>query len=324
MKITGHRGKSAFAKMLGLSPSTYDYYEAGRVPPAEVLVNIADVADVDLRWLLTGQTASTKVRPDHPVLRRAAELLGEHPDADKPLAAFLDVLAESMKFPAKAPGREDERTDSQPEGSGSPRTGRGSAKEEPEPAERPAPDAEEDWVPVLGRSAAGVPQFWSPDDPAEGVTELREIVDRVVSRSSAQQRRPAVREEGRSAPTAAQIISLSTPDQNAVSEFVTAGAVRREHPDTFAVRLDGESMSPELRHGDLVLLSPSAPAVSGKPAVVQLARQIGVTCKIYRREGDTVHLIAINEQFPPEQHPAERVVWALRVLGKVRPATRRQ
>lgn len=320
MGVTGHRGKSSFAKMLGLSPSTYDYYEAGRVPPAEVLVRIADVADVDLRWLLTGQAADTKVRPDHPVLQRAAELLREHPDADKPLAAFLDVLAESMKFPAKDPAPQEEQTDSKPEAPRSPRTARESPTAEPEPAEREAPEAGKDWVPVLGRSAAGVPQFWPLDDPAEGVTELREIVDRVVSRSSAQRRRPAVREEGASAPTAAQIISLSAPDENAVCEFVTAGTVRRRYPDAFAVRLDGESMSPELRHGDLVLLSPSAPAVSGKAAVVQLARQIGVTCKIYRREGDTVHLIAINEQFPPERHPADRVVWALCVLGAVRPA----
>jgi SOS-response transcriptional repressor LexA len=77
-------------------------------------------------------------------------------------------------------------------------------------------------------------------------------------------------------------------------------------------------MEPEYRHGDLVVLSPSQPAVDGRAAVVQLAGQIGVTCKLFRRAGDRVHLVAINERYPPTAHAADELLWALRVLGRVR------
>ena len=58
---------------------------------------------------------------------------------------------------------------------------------------------------------------------------------------------------------------------------------RKKYDVVFAVRIDGASMAPEILHGDVVILSPSCPAEQGKPAVVQLADKIGVTCKLFRR-----------------------------------------
>ena len=49
VEAVGPRGKSAFARQLGLSPSTYDYYEGARVPPASVLVKISELTGADLR-----------------------------------------------------------------------------------------------------------------------------------------------------------------------------------------------------------------------------------------------------------------------------------
>ena len=69
---------------------------------------------------------------------------------------------------------------------------------------------------------------------------------------------------------------------------------------------------------DVVILSPSVAAVDGQPAVVQLRQQIGVTYKLLRTEGERIHLVPVNEKFPPQTFPAERLVWALRVLARVR------
>jgi len=103
-RLHGDRGKSRFAEQLGISPSTYNYYEARRVPPAGVLVRIADAAGVDIRWLLTGEDAEPSVSADHPAVRRIAVLLAEHPSAAAPLVAFVDILAASLAWPSKSVG----------------------------------------------------------------------------------------------------------------------------------------------------------------------------------------------------------------------------
>ena len=53
--FAGTRGKSKFAKALGMSPSTYTYYENDRLPPIPVLLKICEVTGADLHWLLTGR-----------------------------------------------------------------------------------------------------------------------------------------------------------------------------------------------------------------------------------------------------------------------------
>ena len=105
-----------------------------------------------------------------------------------------------------------------------------------------------------------------------------------------------------------QIIVLPGSREEEVVEFISAPAIKARHADAFAVRIDGESMVPQIHHGDLVVLSRSVAAEDGHAAVVQLAKQIGVTCKLVRREGASVHLVAINEQFAPQTYPAEEVV----------------
>jgi len=296
LELAGPRGKSSFAKQLGLSPSTYDYYESTRVPPAGVLVQIADLAGVDLRWLLTGEESGGRAVPaSHPVLRRAADLLASHPNAAASLAAFLDILSESMKFPAKqkSPGRTE-------------------AAEQTKTT-----SAEKSWIPILGRSAAGVPQFWSDSNEAKGLTTLRELIERHTGKHD-WRTSPAGVDEGSGRDATVEIITLSEPDEKDTVEFIAAGELKSKYGDAFAVRIDGESMAPDIRHGDLVILSPSVPAAQGKAAVVQLRGQIGVTCKLYRREGNSVHLVPINEQLPPQKFPAKDVLWALRVLARVR------
>lgn len=349
LEMAGPRGKARFAKQLGISPSTYDYYESTRVPPADVLLRMAEVTGVDISWLLTGD-AGTPNGPwvGQPVVRRAAALMAGSPDAAAPLAAFIDLLAEvHAAFPA---GRE--QADSEPatgeagpaggaaetaraggpaavaQAAGVGGAGYAGAPALDSPAARPVGGADaaesasdvaarRQWVPILGRSAAGVPQFWRADDETAGLTTLAEL----ISRHADQSRRhvqPATLHDG-AAHQPAQVITLRSVGAGEVPEYVKAGAVKADYPDAFAVRIDGGSMSPDIAHGDVVLLSPSAPAVDGRAAVVQLTDQIGVTCKLYRRDGQTIHLVPINEELNAMSVPAGEVVWALRVLARVRP-----
>ncbi|MCD4825547.1 MAG: hypothetical protein K8S55_13200 [Phycisphaerae bacterium] len=422
LEVAGPRGKSSFAKQLGLSPSTYDYYEANRVPPAEVLVRITEIAGIDLRWLLTGESAAgpaVATSENLPIIQRAAELLGRHPEAAKPLAAFLDILAATMKFPAAevaTPGTSQPLGAATPadanmaceqamspsvtdaehgslgavspgaavvgqehlshdsalrsgavagseatatmlgtshgkihgpqgtmppsakesqssvagdksqageatvyhaaEGSQSPGAAQSSGAVPPNPPADPASR----WIPILGRSAAGVPAFWAVGDDTGGLTTLADLIDRYANTSQADLAvRPACQVDSPAADEPVQIISLRQPtDEQGPTEFVAAEAIKARYPDAFAVRIDGESMSPEILHGDLVILSPGKPAVAGRAAVVQIAGAIGVTCKLYHPAGDNVHLVPINETFPPVAAPADQIEWALQVLARIR------
>jgi phage repressor protein C with HTH and peptisase S24 domain len=309
-EVAGPRGRAAFAQRLGIAASTYQNYETSRIPPAAVLVKIAEAAGVDLRWLLTGQAGTqARVPAGDPVLHRAAQLLDRHPDAAGPLAAFLDILAASLGFPHEkaAAGPAAALTVA-------PAAGETQAA----PADEAPCQPPDTWLPVLGRSAAGVPHFWATSDDAAGVSLLGDLIERHARRPGRTSRPGIASLDEEAGDWPVQVITLSEPVGGEVAEFIAAPSIKARYGDAFALRIDGDSMAPEIRHSDLVILSPSAHAAHGKAAVVQLERQIGVTCKLYRREGDKVHLIPINEAFSPQSFPAAQVVWALRVLARVR------
>ncbi|MBT3200896.1 MAG: LexA family transcriptional regulator [Phycisphaerales bacterium] len=303
LEVAGPRGKSRFAKLLGLSPSTYDYYESTRTPPADILIDIARIAKVDLHWLLTGRSGPDGAPIDHPILQRAAEMLDGKPDAAAPLAAFLELLESSLGFPSKQGEEAQLEPDPDP------------PRPAPAPRSQPA-DPRAAWIPVLGRSAAGIPRFWSDQDESAGVTTLDELIERNALNPDRQVRTATAATETDQAPV--ELITLNEPDSGDVVSFVAAPGVKAIYPNAFALRIDGESMQPDIRHGDLVILSPSVNASDGKAAVVQLDGQIGVTCKLFRRDGNTIHLVPINDELAPQTYPAASLSWALRVLARVR------
>ncbi len=331
LETAGQRGKASFAKQLGLSPSTYDYYETTRVPPAEVLVKIAERTGVDLYWLLTGKTRSgVDVAADHPLVQRVARLLADRPDAAGPLAAFLEILSGVRKFPstqADQPGppvesvtpadRPSASTAVKAPVAGKTDTSRVKGPVGPDGAEVSG-SVKESWIPILGRTAAGVAHFWEKTDDSAGVTMLEDLIERYSRAPGSSVRPAAVAEQGAVGETTVQVITLPAGAKLQAAEFVAAPAFKARYGDAFALRVDGESMAPDIRHGDVVILSPSVPAVEGRPAVVQLTGQIGVICKLYRRVGERVHLIPIHEQFAPQTFPASKVRWALAVLARVR------
>jgi hypothetical protein len=149
---------------------------------------------------------------------------------------------------------------------------------------------------------------------------LSDLVDRHARRVDRQVLPAVTVGDGQIDRQCVQIICLDSPEADNVVEFVAAGELKSRYPDAFAVRIDGDSMEPEIRHGEIVICSPSIPAADGRPALVQLAGQIGVTCKIVRRQQGRLHLIPINERYAVQSFPLGQVVWSVRVLARVQPA----
>ena len=375
MEIAGPRGKSKFAKEIGVSPSTYDYYEKGRLPPLDMLIRIAEYANADLGWLMTGREGKEAVRASHPAVARIAKLLADRPDFAAPLAAFVDLLSQTaaafpapaavdsgaepvalesagdQKSPSVAPTAADVGLSGQPLPNRPAAPPRQAGIGHP-PADIPAPPAlsqgpairrpvhagqiirdvagrvaapglseRQGWIPILGRSAAGIPHFWRETGGSDGgATALADLVSRMRPRKARRVHQARAVGELAADGSTAQLVLLDAPEPPGTAEFVIAEHIARRYDVVFAVRIDGASMAPEILHGDVVILSPSCPAEQGKPAVVQLAGQIGVTCKLFRVEGDRVHLIPINESFSPTDHPLAELAWALAVIARVRPA----
>ena len=130
-KFAGPRGKSKFANAIGISPSTYNYYEEDRLPSIPLLLKICRVTDADLHWLITGQTQAGP-QIDSQLYTKINNLLEASPTSKPPLLAFIDLLAENKNAQHSLRSKS------------------------PQPStNRPG------WIPILGRTAAGIVHFCS-------------------------------------------------------------------------------------------------------------------------------------------------------------------
>jgi transcriptional regulator with XRE-family HTH domain len=296
-QYTGSRGKSKFARALGISASTYNYYENNRVPPIEVLLRICEVTEADLGWLLTGSSTEKRFAfgPKSQPLERIDNLLKNNPELTEPIMAFIELLCEKK-------GVEKEFR----------------SKVLPSRPERPG------WIPVLGRTAAGMVHFWDQTflpEPKQAITELDELVRKHVGKAiigSADgkvsidlQARPLVDGVKRAE---ANLVQVSGEGPEQIVEFIQCEEIYGLFPDSFALHIDGDSMSPRINDGDIVILSPSVPAAQGQIGIARVANQIGVTCKLIRTTETDVHLIPINERYETKAVAKEDLLWALAVL----------
>lgn len=303
LKHFGPRGKTRFAAELGIGPSSYHRYEIDRTPPAELLAVAAERTDTNLQWLLTGE-GEMALAPSE----RAAETGGEHhfaalderihnllarsPELERSLSGFLDLLENvAVEFPNVAATRVG---------------GTGGL------------DA---LLPVMGGTAAGPARFWEETAGQHGGAEadarLEELLRATATRS--------VREAELIAPIVTSpvagpvaLVQWSRPDELGFVEFVACPAVKAKFPQAVCWRVDGDSMSPRYRDGDLVITSAECPAVDGHPCVARQAGQIGVNCKIFKEDGDEILLIPVNEMYRIERLPRSQLQWAHRVLYSVR------
>ncbi len=152
-QYAGERGKSKFARALGISPSTYSYYEDNRVPPIEILLKMCEVTGTDLQWLLTGQSAGKNFAFGENLgpMRKLNDLFTNNPEMTEAVLAFIELLCEKK-------GIENQFY---------------IAETEPSKPKRPG------WIPVLGRTAAGIIHFWDQahrPEPNHANTEMDELL----------------------------------------------------------------------------------------------------------------------------------------------------
>ena len=294
-QYAGGRGKSKFARALGISASTYNYYENNRVPPIGILLKMCEVTGADLEWLLIGQSSKKEVAfgLNTTLLRKLDALLDENPELAEPILAFIELLGEK----------------------------KGLEKEfhiEPFAAHRPG------WIPVLGRTAAGIVHFWSQEilpGRQQAITELDELVKKHIGKAivSSADGKVSIDLQVRALidglkKAEANLIQVSGQEAEQIVEFVQCDEIYKLFPDSFALHIDGDSMSPRINDGDVVILSPSVLAAQGQIGIAHVANQIGVTCKLIRTAEKEVHLIPINEKYETKVVAKKDLLWALAVL----------
>ena len=301
----GDRGKSKFAKAITISPSTYNYYEKDRLPPIPVLVKICEITKTDIYWLLTGKFSdfSANTGVDGELMAKIANLLRLNPESGATVSAFIDLLSDKNIF-------EQHTISSEPQSN----------------SDRPG------WIPVLGRTAAGVVHLWEEADlpgSENAIVDLDQLVEKhtgrtIVSSKSGDiaidmQVEPLLRDLTSSVVNLIQV-SASGKDYRTgqVVEFVECEQIHTLFPDAFALQVDGDSMHPRINDGDIVIMSPSVPAAQGHLAVARVANQIGVTCKLIRSTESFVHLIPINERYEAKTVAKEDMLWALAVLCHIK------
>jgi SOS-response transcriptional repressor LexA len=304
----GPRGRAAFARELGVSPSTYNYYEKGRPAPADLLAKAAQVTGADLTWLLTGAgepyaasaTASPDIglsQPAQETVARFAASLAPSPQAAAAGAAFRALMG---NVDATLP--------------------QGAKPWKPHPPQ-PGPNS----VPIIGRTAAGILAAWEECFAGQDDPQIMERLLGHVEEGAAAHRREAVltaadpqHDAAQPADATAWLTQLAAPTPEGITEFIDVPGLGPVEPGTFALRVDGNSMFPRLRDGDIIISNRRAEPQPGQTVLVKIRGHVGVTVKLWRPEGDTVHLIPVNEASRLTIWPKRDIAWACRVLYAVR------
>lgn len=92
------------------------------------------------------------------------------------------------------------------------------------------------------------------------------------------------------------------------------GSVFAEKPGLFALRVKGDSMSPRIMDGDLLLVSPQNTAEDGDLVVAMIEGE--ATCKVLRHNSYGVTLVPFNAVYAPFVYTGTQAE-ELRILGKV-------
>ncbi len=260
-----------------------------------MLVRLARLTGVDMRWLLTGQFGPGDAVLDggdladaFAKLERFADPLPSDAASLKAMTAFVDLLEDHVDVLNRFANEHDAPDD--------------------------ADLVSRSLIPVVGRTAAGVPQFWASSEagevdclPAEPIGHPSRQIDASTAEDS-----PA---DVRILQFAEHQVLGGVP----VDEWVDVNIDSNSRQKLIALRVDGESMSPMIRCGDRVIVDLSAPPLPGKPCIAKLRDQIGVTCKIWRVERKRVHLIPANDLFPITRHEMDDILYVQRVVAIIKP-----
>ncbi|MGB8225506.1 MAG: S24 family peptidase [Sedimentisphaerales bacterium] len=296
--FAGQRGKSKFAESLGITPSTYNYYEKNRVPPIPVLLKMCQICNVSIFWLLTGRNGgkSTENKSFNngftDILEKLKKLSNGNPVSLRAVTAFLELM------------------------------------EQKDALENNQAKAKPGWIPVLGRTAAGPIGMWSQANLSDSKvmeTKLEQLVARHINSSIVRTQSGWISADLPAKPVFAamgdskvSLIQTALAGSDEVCQFIDCPGIARSYPGCFALQIDGDSMAPRINDSDIVIVSPSVSAAQGQPAVISVAGAIGVTCKLIRTEHDKIHLVPINEKYEPKIVQLEDLLWSLAVLCHIK------
>lgn len=289
----GPRGKPEFARRLGLSLEEYEGFEAGKLPPGEVMVRMCEVTGEDLQWLLTGVAARGTVlisgaRSRHQnLLTRVARALDTRPGLAGPLEAFLDLLVRGESVRQAG-------TPSLP---------------------IPAPD---ELIPLFGREE-WPEELPDPDGPGGGEVLapffLPEELLAVTERAAASLTEPAMEYDGSAL---RDVALLAVPDASGrARRFVQSREVAHCFPAVFGVLLDDETMEPMFVRGDALLVTVGARPRIGQPALCKFVDRAEDRCRVWLGEDEEHVYLGRVSDGQHEQMSRAQLRWSLEVLYRV-------
>jgi len=247
--FSGSRGKRKFARAIGISPSTYNYYEKDRLAPIPVLLKICQVCEADLEWLLTGKTAQSKTEmlpnfglmqtnpelaaKSTKLLKKLENLLSNNHSSLDAVLAFVELLSENKATEGSTPAFAVRSKPSRP-----------------------------GWIPVLGRTAAGIVHFWDEatlPEPRQAIVDIDELVEKHTGQTILQAFEGKVSVDLPARPLAkglnsnlTSLIQVSGQGHDELVSFIESRELYEIFPDSFALQIDGDSMSPRIDDRDFV------------------------------------------------------------------------
>lgn len=288
----GPRGKDEFARRLGLTRKEYDRFEAGKLPPGELMVRMCEITGEDLQWLLTGVSSRGTVvisgtRNRHQnLLTQIAQALEARPTLAAPLEAFLELLLRG----------EDARRQTVPELPESPPN---------------------NLIPLFARNE-WPDELPDPDGPGSGrmlAPILSEKSLAIAERAPAGLSEPAM--EYGSEPLRNATLLILPDAAGATRRFVQSHEVARCFPAAFGVVLDDDTMEPMFTAGDALLVTVGAGPQIGRSALCKFADSADDRCRIWLGEDEQNVQLGRVSDGQHEQMPRARFRWALEVLYRV-------
>jgi len=230
------------------------------------------------------------------ILSKTQKILEKQPQSLDAISAFLNLLEEKANLEAQIPQKEQSQA-----GNG--------------------------WIPVLGRTAAGMPGFWNQaigTDSQIIETHIEQLVQKHLNASVVNSITADITVDSQ---TKAVIKALNASQANLIQtvggndeivQFVDCPEIHSLFPSCFALQVDGDSMAPRINDSDVVIVSPSLAAVEGLPAIIRISGAIGVTCKLIRIDDQSIHLIPINEKYDAKIANKKDLLWSLAVICHIK------
>ena len=317
-QYAGMRGKSKFSRALGISASTYNYYEKTRVPPIEIILKICELTGADIHWVLTGERSEKRrgiltandfsVGVNSALLRKVDSLLNENPDLTESILTFIELLNEKKgygkefvsyinKFDALKGDISFERH-------------------------------HQGWIPLIGSTTTGIINFFNESDIPNNefvFNQIEKIVEEHTSKAVINFYETTLtidmqskRIIGGLRKCKANLVQFSGEKEDEVYEFIYCEQLHKIYQGCLALHVSGDSMSPKINDGDVVIVNPSVLAKNGCISIICAMEHIGITCKIFRKKKENIHLIPINEKYETKRINLNDIDWALSVLCHIK------